>query len=206
MGLSSLIQLSAGRANVLERFQKDKQPLRTQQQPCTHHTIFYGFLLFFEVSVCFGRLLLHRKSMLVHQSSALHNCARLTLLRITFLHDMSHNEATIITIRIHNRIAHHLHRAQKENYAYQHYLQLLLQPSGHVEVTRRSGACHLSLHVQHLGRGFGLLCGKQNLCRKAVLSNLNRIDGILANTITLLVKMQQLRIPKFLTGCDSLQI
>jgi hypothetical protein len=60
--------------------------------------------------------------------------------------------------------------------------------------------------VQQLGRALVVMSGKQNLGRKTLLTDLNRIDGILANNIALLIELPQFRIPKFMARCNSLQI
>ena len=108
--------------------------------------------------------------------------------------------------------------------SYHHYLHLLLQRLCHVEIAggARAGhlqnkrlsedgcqaarSIHLPLHVQQLGRALVVMSGKQNLGRKTLLTDLNRIDGILANNIALLIELPQFRIPEFMAHCNSLQI
>ncbi len=51
-----------------------------------------------------------------------------------------------------------------------------------------------------------MMGSKQNLWRKRLQGNLNRVHSVLANAISLLIKLFQFRIPEFLTGGDALQI
>ena len=51
-----------------------------------------------------------------------------------------------------------------------------------------------------------MLGRQQHRWRKALLRNSQRIQGILANKITLLVKLLQFQIPEVLAGGDALQV